>query len=319
MAILINGVAGFIGTNLANRLLLMGEKVFGIDNLSRGSLKNIEGCFSSKNFHFNKIDLSNEHDFSNCIEDLISVEEITEVWHLAANSDILAGITTPDIDLRDTFLTTYNTLRIMEKFNIRNILFASTSAIYGDMGSNAIKENSGPLFPISNYGAMKLASESIISAASETFIDNAYIFRFPNVVGCPATHGILLDLIKKLRLSPNELHVLGDGTQQKAYLHISELIDAMLFIRDRTNEKLNYYNIGADDTGVSVSFIANKVVEMLSPNAKIIYGLTNKGWVGDVPRFTYNIDKVKSLGWWPKLSSEQAILKALNEIIVQES
>ena len=137
---------------------------------------------------------------------------------MAANSDIPAGVLNPDIDLRDTFLTTFEILKAMKKFNIKVLNFASSSAIYGDFGNEIIHESIGPLFPISNYGAMKLASEAQISAACEGFLNRANIFRFPNVVGAPATHGVILDFINKLRLNKNELQVLGNGTQQKAYL-----------------------------------------------------------------------------------------------------
>lgn len=318
MAILVTGAAGFIGCNLIERLIKNGNKVFGIDNLCRGKEDNLRHLYET-NFLFRKVELCNLDEFTETVSEFNKLEAIEEVWHLAANSDILAGINTPDVDLNDTFLSTYNTLRVMDRFGIRKILFSSTSAVYGDMGQLAIHEDIGPLFPISNYGAMKLASEAIISAATESFIDKAYIFRFPNVVGFPATHGIILDLIRKLKKTPEELWILGDGTQQKAYLHVHELIDAMIMIRDKANEKLNYYNIGANDTGVSVRLIAEKVVELFSPSAKIVFGSGNKGWVGDVPRFVYNINKVTALGWKPKLSSSEAITKAIKEVIEQET
>lgn len=318
MAILVTGAAGFIGCNLIEKLINSRNRVFGLDNLCRGeeaNLKHLDG----NHFQFRKVELCNLESFAEAVSEFNKIETIEEVWHLAANSDILAGINTPDVDLNDTFLTTYNTLQVMRRFGIRKILFSSTSAIYGDMGPIEIHEDAGPLFPISNYGAMKLASEAIISAASESFLDKACIFRFPNVVGFPATHGIILDLIRKLKKTPDELQVLGDGTQQKAYLHVHELINAMILIRDKADKKLNYYNIGANDDGVSVRFIASKVVELFSPSAKIVFGSGNKGWVGDVPRFTYNIDKVTALGWKPKLSSSEAIIKAINEVIAQET
>lgn len=317
MAILVTGAAGFIGSNLIERLIKDGNKVFGLDNLCRGVMENINHL-QGPQFFFNKAELCDLAEYKEVVSEFSKIETIDEVWHLAANSDIPAGIKNAEVDLNDTFLSTFNTLRIMQMFNIRKIFFSSTSAVYGDMGNLAIHEDIGPLFPISNYGAMKLASEASISASTESFIDHAYIFRFPNVVGLPATHGVILDFIQKLKKNSEELHVLGDGTQQKVYLHIHDLIEAMLFIRDRANNKLNYYNIGSDDHGVSVRFIAEKVVQLFSPSAKIIFGLGNKGWVGDVSKFTYNIEKVKALGWRPKLNSSDAILKAINEIIKQD-
>jgi UDP-glucose 4-epimerase len=318
MAILVTGAAGFVGSNLIERLLKDGNTIFGLDNLCRGEKANINHL-NGAHFFFSKVELCDFNEFKAAVSEFIKLESIEEVWHLAANSDILAGIKNPEVDLNDTFLSTYNTLRIMQLFNIRKIFFSSTSAVYGDLGNMLIHEDIGPLFPISNYGAMKLASEASISSATESFIDKAYIFRFPNVVGFPATHGIILDLIKKIKKNPEELNVLGDGTQQKAYLHVHELVEAMLFIREKANDKLNYYNIGADDTGVSVRFIAEKVVELFNPSSKIVFGSGNKGWVGDVPRFSYNIEKVKALGWRPKLNSSEAIVKAIKEIIKQET
>jgi UDP-glucose 4-epimerase len=318
MAILITGVAGFIGSNLANTFINTGKIVFGIDNLCRGSIDNLINLPKEK-FLFDNVDLSNYDNYEISIFNFLQNERIEEVWHFAANSDIQAGIFDPEIDFRDTFLTTYNTLRIMKKFEIQKIFFASSSAVYGDMGNDLIHEYSGPLLPVSNYGAMKLSSESIISAASESLPISGYIFRFPNVVGGPATHGIILDLVRKLKKTPYELNVLGDGTQQKAYLHVDELIDAMLYIRNYAVDKLNYYNIGTDDGGVSVRFIAEKIVELFSPVAQIVFGLGNKGWVGDVPKFKYSIEKVKALGWSPKLNSSEAIVKAIKEIIKQET
>ena len=166
---------------------------------------------------------------------------------------------------------------------------------------------------------MKLASEAAISAALESYLERAFVFRFPNVIGVPATHGVILDFIRKLRATPGNLDVLGDGTQQKSYLHVDELVDAMLFIRARAAERLNYYNVGADDEGVTVRFIAEQVVARVAPDARITFGQGNKGWVGDVPKFTYSIAKLSKLGWRPHLGSAQAIRRAVGEIAQQES
>ena len=176
----------------------------------------------------------------------------------------------------------------------------------------------GPLFPISNYGAMKLASEAAISAAVESHLKHAYIFRFPNVVGVPATHGVILDFVRKLAATPGQLAVLGNGTQQKSYLHVEELVDGMLFIRDHADDRLNYFNIGTDDAGISVRRIAEHVVARVAPAAQLNFGTENRGWVGDVPRFRYSIAKLEKLGWRPRLSSEDAIVRAIEQIARQE-
>jgi UDP-glucose 4-epimerase len=326
MAILITGVAGFIGANLAKTFLDQGQQVIGLDNLSRGTLSNIVGLQSNPQFSFCQAELTDLAAYQKAISNYLDKNSknnsqnniITQVWHLAANSDIPAGISHAAIDLRDTFMTTFNTLQITKQFDISMIAFASTSAVYGDLGEQVLTEDIGPLFPISNYGAMKLASEALISAAVESGLKRAYIFRFPNVIGIPATHGVILDFIHKLKKTPNNLEVLGNGLQQKSYLHVEDLIDAMLFICEHSKDPLNYFNIGAGDEGIFVRDIAQIVVKATSPGATIVYGQGDKGWVGDVPRFTYSIDKLRNLGWTPKLSSSQAIALAVDQILTEK-
>ena len=180
-----------------------------------------------------------------------------------------------------------------------------------------IEEDSGPLRPISNYGAMKLAAEAQISAARETFLGRADIFRFPNVVGTPATHGVIYDFIAKLRRTPDRLDVLGDGSQQKPYMHVDDLIDAMLFIVMRADERFNVFNIAPDDDGVTVRFIAETVCDIVAPRAEIRFGTGDRGWVGDVPKFRYSTARLERLGWRPKLSSADAVRRAAREIAAQ--
>ena len=244
---------------------------------------------------------------------------ISEVWHLAANSDISAGIVDSGVDLRDTFMTTFNVLRIMEERKIGELLFASSSAIYGDLGEKELTETTGPLFPISNYGAMKLASEAMITAAAEKFLGRALLFRFPNVVGLPATHGVILDFVRRLRANPDRLDVLGDGSQRKSYLHVTELVEAMLFIQGRVAKKVDVFNIGPTDAGVFVRDIARETVAAVAPGARLRFGTDNKGWVGDVPRFAYSTAKLSALGWTPKLGSLEAVRRAIGEIKSQEN
>jgi UDP-glucose 4-epimerase len=318
MSIFITGVAGFIGCNLARTLLDQGHVVSGFDNLCRGSLANLAEISGHPKFSFEKVDLADPTAYGSALRRLHAREPITEVWHMAANSDIPAGVADANVDYRDTFMTTFNTLQLMKELRIGTIAFASSSAIYGDLGARSLTEDIGPLFPISNYGAMKLASEACISAAVESDLEQAFLFRFPNVIGVPATHGVIQDFMRKLKATPDNLDVLGDGTQQKSYLHVEELIDAMLFIRGRSNERINCFNVGADDAGVTVRFIAETVVRRVAPGARISFGQGNKGWVGDVPRFSYSTARLTALGWRPTLGSEQAIRKAVDEIARQE-
>ena len=319
MRILITGVAGFIGSNLAAIFISQGKKVFGLDNFCRGSMSNIEHLLGHELFSFAEVDLSDLGAYTEVIKREHVIDPITEIWHLAANSDIPAGVSDAQVDLRDTFMTTLNTLEIMKRFGVAVLAFASSSAIYGNLGEAKLSEDIGPLFPISNYGAMKLASEAAISASVESFLTHAYIFRFPNVIGIPATHGVMLDFIRKLKATPDNLVVLGDGTQRKSYLHVDDLIDAMLFIRGHANDRVNYFNIGSGDVGISVHDIAVQVAETVSPGASISYGQGSKGWVGDVPIFQYSVDKLRDLGWKPRMDSIEAVSYALSQIAHQES
>jgi UDP-glucose 4-epimerase len=299
--------------------LANGHSVLAIDNLCRGSLRNIAEFSGSPNFSFHQINLNNYNELIDALKPFGNLY-IDAVWHLAANSDIPAGVKDAAVDLRDTFMTTFNVLRYMQASKIPELFFASTSAVYGDHGESELTELTSPLRPISNYGAMKLASEAQICAACESFLERALIFRFPNVVGTPATHGVIYDFVNKLKINPNELDVLGDGSQQKSYLHVSELVDAMQFLVENTNQKYDVFNIGPDqDSGVTVQFIAQTVVKIVCPNAKIKYGLGSKGWVGDVPRFNYSIAKIRDLGWAPKMQSQQTIELAAREIFEELS
>jgi len=309
MKILIIGGAGFIGSVLVKEMLQDNTDIIVIDKLSLGSIDYID----TTKVEFYQIDINN-------IEQALEVlqgKKIEEVWHLAANSDIPAGVEDVNVDLDDTFMSTVSTLKIMKAIECKKLYFASSSAVYG-FNENRLHEDIGPLLPISNYGAMKLSSEALISASLDSFLDKVCIYRFPNVVGVPATHGVILDFIKKLKKDMSTLEVLGNGTQQKTYLHVSELVEAMLFINNNTNNGMNYYNIGAMDDGVFVKQIAEETTKVISPDAKINYQKTDRGWVGDVPRFYYSVDKLKNLGWSPKMSSLEAVQKAVSEIALQE-
>lgn len=307
---LVTGAAGFIGSHLIDALLARGCTVVGIDNMKLGRTNNLDHAREHAAFRFHEADLN---DLDTCRR-IVAAEKtpFDMVWHLAANSDIRAGVSDPDVDLRDTFLTTHNTLKLMREFHIPRLAFASTSAIYG-MQTGLLVEDMGRLFPISNYGAMKLASEAAISAALESYLQQVWIFRFPNVVGSRATHGAIYDFLMKLRNNPSELEVLGDGSQEKPYLHVSELVDAMLFIRDNAKEKLNFFNIAPEQGVTTVRRIAEMVVQQAAPNARIRYTGGARGWVGDVPKFRYATDKLKTLGWSPKLNSDAAVELAVRE------
>lgn len=315
---ILTGGAGFVAINLIDRLISQGHTVFALDDLSRGRSNFWAPLRDRPCFRAAIVDCADLQAFRAALHDAVSNGGIDAIWHLAANSDIPAGNADPQIDLRRTFLTTFNTLVLMREFAIPTLHFASSSAIYGDHGETVIHEDVGPLEPISNYGAMKLASEAQIRAAVEAFLPKANIFRFPNVVGVPATHGVIIDFVNKLKATPHTLEVLGDGTQRKAYLHVDELVDAMLFIAAHAQGRYNVFNVGPPDSGVTVREIAEAVRDRVSPDAEIRYGTGGRGWVGDVPRFRYATDRLAELGWRPQRDSIGAVRRAIDQIVAQE-
>lgn len=317
---IVAGGAGFIGVNIIPQLVKEGRKIVVMDNLCRGKSEYIDALDTSvrDKVFFTNVDLHNVEKTQLAFSFAQTMGDVDEVWHMAANSDIPAGVMDANVDLRDTFMTTFSILEAMKSHHINTLHFASSSAVYGDKGDTPIEETTGPLLPISNYGAMKLGAEGLISAAAESYLERVNIHRFPNVVGVPATHGVIFDFVNKLQDTPKVLDVLGDGTQQKSYLHVSDLVDAMFEIRGlQSNEKRQLFNIGPIDSGVTVSWIANQVVERVNNVAKVKFGQGNKGWVGDVPKFEYNTDKIQSINWTPKLDSEAAVLRAIDEIASQ--
>lgn len=314
MTIIITGVAGLIGSNLSTEMVNKGYRVIGIDNLKLGKLHNIKHLIKKKNFIFKKINLENFENLKKLFKNIIRKNKVSVIWHFAANSDIQKGSKNFDIDYQDTFLTTFNLIKICRIYSINKFYFASSSAIYGDLKNLKLKEDSGPLLPISAYGSSKLSAEAFISCAKESFLKKALIFRFPNVVGRPLTHGVIFDFLKKIKQDPRKLNVLGNGKQKKIYMHVSDLLDAMLFIERKTKNGIHIFNIGPKDKGIFVKDIANKIAIHFGKNTKINYEKKKQGWVGDIPSFHYNTSKLLRLGFKKKISnSDQAINRCISE------
>lgn len=315
----ISGIAGFIGSHLADALLAEGGHVSGADDLSLGRREFLAQAMARPHFKFFQTDISDSEKAVSCLQAATEWAGVPDIiWHLAANSDIPAGTDNAAVDFKRTLQTSFAVNEAAKAVGARRIAFASTSAVYGER-DDLLTEDSGPLLPISNYGATKLGSEALFSAAAESFLESISIFRFPNVVGPRATHGAIVDFMARLAQKPQSLKVLGDGTQTKPYLHVGELIEAMTFIVTRARERRNVFNIAPDGAGTSVAFIAEKVIARLRPGTPIAYTGGDRGWVGDVPRFRYDTQRLARLGWTPRLSSDAAVLRAIDELVAADA
>jgi UDP-glucose 4-epimerase len=309
--ILVTGGAGFIATHLIEYLIKdKNNFIVAVDNLSMCDDRNISKFFSCDNFVFYKVELTSQDGLANIFEKY----SFSRVYHFAANSDISKSFTNPSIDYDNTFNTTWNVLELLRLNNIKEFVFASTSAIFGEVGDNIINESFGPILPISHYGAAKLASEAFISSYAYNYDIQSLIVRFPNVIGEYSTHGVIYDFFKKLKLNSQELVVLGDGKQEKSYLYVKDLINAIHYAWDHKVNNVDIFNIGGIDT-ISVSEIAQIVIENFGMGSKISYTGGNRGWKGDVPKFSYNIQKILSTKWRPSLNSKEAVELTIKSLI----
>ncbi len=309
MNILVTGGAGFIGSHLDDALISRGHQLTIVDNLVLGRKENIVHLMGNPNFRFIEADLLD----MTKMREVFAEGKFDMVYHLAANSDIQKGGKDPMVDYQLTFNTTFNVLQLMKEFGIKKFFFASTSAIYGET-YDVLNEDYGPLKPVSNYGAGKLASEAFISAFSSTYGIQTWITRFPNVVGERFTHGVIYDFIKKLRNNPEELEVLGNGEQCKPYVYVKDLVEGILYVIDHATDKYNVYMLGSD-TRTKVKEIAAMVIEEMALDAKIRYTGGDRGWVGDVPEFRYDLTKVNSLGWVAPHNSNDSVRLAIQKAL----
>ena len=307
----VTGGAGFIGSHMIDELMKDGE-VTVFDNMSSGKMDFISHHTSNPKFKFIKGELG-DLEF---LKKAINGHDI--VFHFAANPDIARSMQETDLDIREGTMLTYNVLEAMRLSGIRNILYTSGSGVYGDVGETHTTEDFGPLLPISMYGASKLGCEGLITAFCYMFDLKAYIFRFANVVGRRQTHGVGYDFINKLKENPQKLTILGDGTQSKSYIHISDVINAIQFVFNNSTEVINLFNVATNEY-VDVSTIAKIVVEEMEL-VDIEFGYTggDRGWKGDVPKVRFNLDKIHRLGWRANYDSSEAVRKSIREMLGKE-
>ncbi|MDR3348951.1 MAG: NAD-dependent epimerase/dehydratase family protein [Acidaminococcales bacterium] len=308
MKILLAGGAGFIGSHLTDALLERGDSVVCVDNLCLGSEDMIRHCRGNPDFTFCAFDICDAAK----LDEVFDEHKFDRVCHLAANSDIQKGGKDPSIDYRNTFFTTVTLLDAMRKHNVKELLFSSTSAVYGDK-REMLKEDTGDLRPVSYYGAAKLASEAFISAYAAMNDLKVNVIRFPNVVGPRLTHGAIYDFVAKLRKNPRELEILGDGKQEKPYIYVSDLIDAMLLLKYEPG--VSVFNVGVG-TSTTVKRIADIVCdEMGLKDVEYKFTGGSVGWPGDVPKFQYDLSKIHAAGWIAKYTSDEAVRLAARRFL----
>jgi UDP-glucose 4-epimerase len=311
--IVVTGAAGFIATNLLARLLAGGHEVHGIDNFFLGKREYVARSTSNPNFHFHEFDLL---DRDRCVA-LFQRVRPGLVWHLAANSDISFGTTYTDFDLKGGTLVTYNVLEAMRVAGTQQLIFSSSGAIYGEPSVLPTPEDYGPLFPISLYAASKIACETLITAFAANYGIRAWIFRFGNIVGGFPTHGVIHDFVLKLQRDPARLEILGDGNQSKPYVHVEDCLDGMMFGHDHAAQWANCYNLAVPNWTSVNQIAAWTIEEMGLDGVAITHTGGARGWPGDVPKVRLSTAKMEALGWRPKMSSDQAVRRAIQETVAQ--
>ena len=300
----VTGSAGFIGSNLVDRLLEKGVSVVGYDNFSTGLEENLEPALSSRDFKLIR-------------GDVLDLPALTEamagcdfVIHLAANADVRFGTLHPEKDLEQNTIATFNVLEAMRANNIDKIVFSSTGSIYGEPEVFPTPEDAP--FPVqtSMYGASKLACEGLIQAYCEGFGFGGWIFRFVSILGERYSHGHVFDFYKRLLSDPEHLHVLGNGHQRKSYLYIQDCIDAMFKAIEKGVDKVNIFNLGTDEY-CEVNDSIRWISEHLGFEPELSYEGGERGWIGDSPFIFLDCSRIRALGWEPKLTIQQGVIRTL--------
>lgn len=304
MKIFVTGAAGFIGSNLVDRLLADGHDVIGYDNFSTGQEHFVEGALRSPRFRLHRQDLVNRDAL------VRAMKGVELVVHLAANADVRFGLQHPTKDLEQNTIATSNVLEAMRAAGVRKIAFASTGSVYGE--ASVIPTPEDPPFPAqtSLYAASKLAAEALLEAYCEGFGFQGFIFRFVSILGERYSHGHVVDFYRQLLAHPGELNVLGNGLQRKSYLYVQDCIDAMLLAIAKAQNSVNILNLGTDEY-CEVNDSIRWICEHLELTPEIHYGGGDRGWVGDNPFIFLDCSRMRALGWKPKLTIREGIVRTL--------
>lgn len=304
MRFLVTGCAGFIGSSLTDRLLADGHQVTGVDNFSTGQRRFLDGAVGNRRFNLVEGDLLDP----NCLKG--AIRDCDVVFHLAANADVRFGTEHPRRDLEQNTIVTFNVLEAMRTNGAKRIAFSSTGSVYGE--AQVIPTPEDAPFPIqtSLYAASKLAGEGLIAAYCEGFDFESWIFRFVSILGERYTHGHVFDFFKQLRAHPGRLRVLGNGKQRKSYLYVQDCIDAMLLALKEARHKVNILNLGVSgycEVNDSIGWIS----ETLGVAPELEYSGGERGWVGDNPFIYLDTAKIRGLGWAPRLTIKESIIRTV--------
>jgi len=296
----VTGGAGFIGSHLVDALVAQGDRVMVIDSLVAGREETIAAHLRSGKAQLVKKDLLGDG-----WQD--SLKGADRVYHLAADPDVRQSAMTPDPTFQNNIVATYRVLEAMRMHSVPELVFTSTSTVYGNASVIPTPETYAPFEPVSVYGASKLACEALISAYCHSFSMRSWQFRFANIIGSRSGHGVITDFVRKLKENPKELEILGNGKQTKSYLEVEECIRAMEFAIAHARDPVNTFNIGSEDW-IDVVAIADIVTEAMGLNG-VNYRFTGGelGWVGDVPKMQLSIKKLKALGWNPQRGSRESV------------
>jgi UDP-glucose 4-epimerase len=304
----VTGGAGFIGSHLVDTLVAQGHEVLVIDSLCAGRRETIARHIDDNKVRFVQADLLSdgwqEH-----------IQGADRLFHLAADPDVRQSAVNPDPTLRNNIVATCRVLEAMRIHEVPELVFTSTSTVYGDAKVIPTPEDYTPLEPISVYGASKLACEALISAYCHSFYMKAWVFRFANIIGARSGHGVITDFIRKLEENPVELEILGDGKQSKSYLEVHECIAAMLFATGKARGTVNTFNVGSEDWIDVVSIAEIVRDEMHLPGAKFRFTGGERGWVGDVPKMQLSVEKIKGLRWKPQTGSVESVRLAVRDLL----